>query len=262
MTYEEFEQLALNPPRPDGETVFVVTEIDMCELPERRKHHYPKFEVFRHVIGYSKSLEGAEALMHRAVNLISDDYINDIYCFHIHEHLLNAYEDWGDYGISWRLYGPTGKLIDHSWCDSRHYDVAPFSQFRGRPKSSIRFKAGDIVEVLSGNTVRLAVATQSPVDIEWCWNYRDRIAKRLAEDGPVTDEMIETNYILDGSDDQAAVINGPGYEYHDHISTLNIMPLRYNPNPRLRKRYEEYWKACLKQDEEYEKQRENEQSNA
>ncbi|MCM1139188.1 MAG: hypothetical protein NC453_11520 [Muribaculum sp.] len=254
MTYEEFEQLALNPPRPDGETVFVVTEIDMCDLPERRKRHYPKFKVFRHIIGYGKTLEDAEELMRKAIEQTGE--VDDFYCFHINEHLLGVYNHWSDYGISWWLYGPTGKLIDHSWCDSRHYAEAPFTKFRGRPKSSIRFKAGDIVEVLDGDEVRLAVATQSPADIEWCWGLRNRIAERLEKDGPVTDEMIEIEYILDGSDDQAAVIDGPGYEYHDHIPTQNIMPLRTKLFPHQRKRYEDYWKACLKQDEGFEKQRE------
>ncbi|MCM1140723.1 MAG: hypothetical protein NC453_19305 [Muribaculum sp.] len=78
---------------------------------------------------------------------------------------------------------------------------------------------------------------------------RTRIAKRLEEFKDVTDELIDENYILDGSDDQAAVIYGPGYEYHNHIPTLNIMPLRFSLSQRLRKRYESYWQAFLKQEE-------------
>ncbi|MCM1140724.1 MAG: hypothetical protein NC453_19310 [Muribaculum sp.] len=148
MTYEEFEQLALNPPRPDKETVFVVTEIDMCALPEHRKNHYPKFKVFRTVVGYSSSLEGAETPMREAISRAYD--ADSIYCFHINEHMLNSYVHWTDYGMSWRLYNHEGQLIDHTWFDCRHYDIPPYIKFRGRPKSSIRFKAGILLRFCPG----------------------------------------------------------------------------------------------------------------
>lgn len=253
MTYEEFEQLAMNPLRPDCKTVFVVTEIDMCCLPDRRRSYYPKFDVYRNIVGYSCSLEGAEALMHKAIESTED--VSEIYCFHIVEHFLDHQEEDE---VSWRLYSNRGELIDHSWheaCLTRHSSV-----FRGRPKSSIRFKAGDIVEVLNGNEVRLAVATQSPIDIEWCWEYRNRCLMHLAGNIEGKDIESEWYYGLDGSDDQAAVIDGPGYECHDHISSLNIMPLRFPISKRLRERYESYWQVCLKQDEEYKKRRESEHS--
>lgn len=248
----------MNPPRPDVKTIFTVEEIDICRLPERRKNQYPKFNVYRHIIGYSESVHGAETLMRRAIE-VNDD-ADGIYCFHINEHLLDMYEHWADYGIAWRIYSNKGQLIDHTWCDSRHYDEEPYLKFRGRPKESIRFKAGDIVEVLWGDEGHLAVATQSPIDIDWCWGYRGRVIKGMEKHHmPVTDETIEKEYLLDGSDDQAAVIDGPGYEYHDHIPTLNIMPLRFPLSSRLRKRFEGYWHACLRQDEEYRKQRQSKQ---
>lgn len=141
--------------------------------------------------------------------------------------------------------------MDHSWFDSSRY---PDIKFRGRPRSSIRFGAGDIVEVLRGNEVHLAVATQSPIDIDWCWDLRERIARRLKESGEdVTDEILEKEYFVDDTDDQAAVVDGPGYEYHEHFPTQCIMPLRFRLSERLRKRFDGCWQACLKQDEEYRK---------
>lgn len=250
MTFEEFEKLAMNPPKADGETVFVVTEVDMGYLPDHRKNRYPRFKVYRRVIGYCDTLEAAESLMRQAISQ-SDD-IDDIYCFHINEHLVNVYEHGCSDGISGRLYSHDGNLIDRTWLDSSCSGEQLCLKFRGRPKSSIRFKAGDIVEVLKGDEVHLAIATHSPVDIEWCRNLRNRIAKRLSNDGCVPVEIDEREYILDDCDDQAAVIDGPGYEYHEHIPTLNIMPLRFPLSSRLRKRYEGFLQSCLRQNEQYE----------
>lgn len=248
MTYQEFEQLALNPAKAEGQTIFAVSEIDLAYLPKTRKSRYPSFKVYRRVIGYSDSLDGAEKLMRKAITHAYDK--DEIYCFHINEHLLDVCEDECPEGISWRLYNHEGNLIDQTWFESRTTDNQLSLKYRGRPKTSVRFKAGDIVEVLQGNEVRLAVATHSPIDIEWCWRLRNRIATRMEKEGSITDEMIEENYYLDDSDDQAAVIDGPGYEYHHHIPTLNIMPLRFPLSSRLRKRFEEYWATCLKQEKE------------
>lgn len=235
MNFKEFEHLALNPPRSQAATVFVVSEIDLGFLPDGRRNYYPKFDVYRHLVGYSCSLPGAEALMREAIAKAGD--VDDIYCFHIVEHFLDYMERDN---VSWRLYSKHGEMIDHSWHEARLKGDLP-SVFRGRPESSLRFKAGDIVEVLQGNQVRLAVATHSPTTIEWCWEYRKRCAARFAGDNTAADEC----YNLESGDDQMSVIDGPGYEYHDHISLMNIMPLRFPIPSRLRKRFEGYWQVCL-----------------
>ncbi|MDE7420637.1 MAG: hypothetical protein K2N35_10550, partial [Muribaculaceae bacterium] len=123
--------------------------------------------------------------------------------------------------------------------------------YRGRPEESFRFKAGDIVEVLDGDEVRLAVATGAPLTIEWYWELRDRIRKRLEEEkqGVVTDEELENAYIPDSSDDQIPVIDGPSYATHEHVHILNILPLRYPLSKILRDKYEGYYGAMLKEDQ-------------
>ena len=231
MTYEDFKRSALNPPRRDETTVFEVTMLKIAPLPEHRRNHYPKFPVTECRIGFSLSLSGAEELIRTAVSeAVKQGEEDDIYCFHVKEYPVGVFDTMGcfNYGITWRLYDNTGNLIDHTWCSSMERDFdTEYGKFRGRPAESIRFKAGDIVEIYDerNSCVRLAVATQSPVDIDWCWRYRERCLEELSPNTP-DDSDLGWYYGLDFSDDQVAVIDAPGYVYHDQRHTLNIMPRR------------------------------------
>lgn len=255
MTYEDFKRLALNPPRRDEDTVFEITIMEIASLPEHRRNYYPKFPVTERRIGFSLSLSEAEELIRTAVSVAAkqgDE--DDIYCFHVKEYPVDVFDNMGcyNYGIMWRLYDNTGNLMDHTWCSSMDRDFhTEFGKFRGRPDESIRFEAGDIVEVYDAREkcIKLAVATQSPINVDWCWKYRGRCREELSPGTP-DDSDLGWYYGLDFSDDQAAVIDGPGYEYHQHIPTLNIMPLRFPISDKLRKRYKGYWKACQEQDEQ------------
>lgn len=253
MTYEDFKLLALNPPRRDEETVFEVTMLEIAPLPDHRRNHYPKFPVTVRRIGFSLSLSGSEKLIRTAVSAaMKQGAEEDIYCFHVKEYPVDEFDPMGccNYGVAWRLYDSMGQLIDHSWCSSLERDFdTDFGRFRGRPDESIRFKAGDIVEVYDAREecVKLAVATQSPINIDWCWDYRGRCRKELDPTTP-DDSGLGWYYGLDFGDDQAAVIDGPGYEYHQHVQTLDIMPLRFPLSAKLRKRYEGFWKACQAKD--------------
>lgn len=64
MIFEEFRELVLNPPRRDVETIFEVIEYDVKNLPERKRSHYPKFDVRHYRVGISHTLTEAEKLMH------------------------------------------------------------------------------------------------------------------------------------------------------------------------------------------------------
>lgn len=253
MTCEEFKQLALTPPRRDEDTIFEITMLEIGFVPERRRELYPKFPVRRVRIGFSSTLAGAEKLIFAAIsNAAQQDEANKICCFHVKEYPLDTHDEIGysNYGTSWRLYDQNGNLIDHTWCSSMERDFdTEYGKFRGRPPESIRFKAGDVVEIYDerNSCIRLAIATQSPVDIDWCWRYRERCREELSPG--ITDNGLELGwtYGLDFGDDQVAVIDGPGYEYHEHIQTLNIMPLRFPLSDKLRLRYERFWKAYQKQ---------------
>ena len=254
MSLEEFRELALNSPLRDMETIFQIIEYDVNDLSGRRRNHYPKFDVRHFCVGYGKTLTEAEDIMKRAIKE-AGKYDTEIYCFHIKEFPIGEYMsfNWEGYGVSWRLYDSAGRFLDRTYCSDLEMDHGtPFGQYRGRPKESFRFKAGDIVEVLDGGEVRLAVATGAPLTIEWYWELRERIGKRLEEEkqGVVTDEELEKAYIPDSSDDQIPVIDGPSYATHEHVHILNIMPLRYPISKKLKDKYEGYYRAMLKEESE------------
>lgn len=196
MTFEEFREMALNPPKRDMETIFEVIEYDVKDLPGRRRSHYPKFDVRHFCVGYGKTLMEAENIMKKAI-AEADAYDTEIYCFHIKEFPIGEYMsfNWEGYGVSWWLYDLDGRLLDKTYCSDLERDHGtPFGHYRGRPEESFRFKDGDIVEVLDGDEVRLAVAAGSPLSVEWGWEVRERIRKRVGLTGDhnvdkaVTDE--------------------------------------------------------------------------
>lgn len=262
MTFEEFRELALNPPKRDVETIFEVNEYDVKDLPERKRSHYPKFDVRHYRVGISHTLSEAEMLMHKAIER-AKMYNDEIYCFHIKEYPVGELQSfaWYNYGESWRLYDRNGRFLDKTYCSGyRIESPTEYGRYRGRPEESFRFKAGEIVEVLDGDEVGLAVATGSGLSVEWYWELWQRIRKieellynKDEKQHKLSDDEVEGLYFPDAGDDQTPVIDGPSYVTHDHIHTLNIMPLRYKLSQRLRKRYEGYYKAMLKEEEDYAK---------
>ena len=253
MTFEEFRAMALNTPCRDVETIFQVIEYDVRDLPGRRRRHYPKFDVRHFCVGFGRTVEEAEAIMLKAI-AEKGEYDDEIYCFHIKEYPIGEYMsfNWEGYGVSWRLYDSTGRFLDRTYCSDLELDHrTPYGQYRGRPEESFRFKGGDIVEVLDGDEVRLAVATGVPLTIEWYWGLRERIRKRIVEEmqREVTEEELEKAYIPDSSDDQIPVIDGPSYATHEHVHILNLMPLRYPLSKNLRDKYEGYYRAMLKEEQ-------------
>lgn len=262
MTFEEFKNLALNPPKRNVETFFEVIKIEIATLRDGKRSHYPSFKVYRQLSGVTHTLEEAEALMMR---IISDDreYRKEIYCFHIKE--FPFCEIVGDAfygeGMSWRLYDASGKFMDKTYCSALQSDWdTEYGRFRGRPVETRRFKAGDIVEVLDGYEIKLAVATCSgTLTIEDCWKrwfgcsmeeLQSEIWRGMWEG--MSEEEFEdfkmSHSIWDASDDQVPVIDGPGYdEYHYHVHTLDIMPLRFKLSKKLRQHYERNYQAMRRE---------------
>lgn len=101
MTFEEFRALALNPPRREEKSIFEVTMYEVKDLPERRRNHYPSFEVECSRIGFSHTIGDAERLIGETIKAY-DNNNDDIYCFHVKEFPIGCTLDmsWPDYGLS------------------------------------------------------------------------------------------------------------------------------------------------------------------
>jgi hypothetical protein len=151
-----------------------------------------------------------------------------------------------------------GKLIDRSYCCSRFsiyypgvcdlpaYNHHPDETFRGRNAEQIRFKKGDIVEVYRGDEVKLAIVVGTPLTTEWIWERN-----QAAKDKRGLDELP-----YDETDDSYTVIDGPSYEYHDHVPSLYVFAPHYHVPLYLQRRFKGYLeKAEKKQKEEEEKDR-------
>lgn len=264
MTYEEFKELALNPPRRDMETIFKVVVYSVNERVYSRRSHYPKFELSHRTIGYYHSVDDSEKIISEIVG-DNNKYKSELYCFYIKEYPVGVKLDcWEDYGISMRLYDSTGKLVDHTYCSGLYSDFrTPYGLFRGREEKNIRFKEGDIVEVREDDEVRLAVILSESLTIERCWELRNDFLKtnqgRIADHSTVlVGNKSEKFYMVDACDDQSAVFDE--YETHSHIHTLRIMPLHYPISDKLRQQYICYYKAFLEEEERDRREIEEEKS--
>ena len=152
-----------------------------------------------------------------------DDYPLDTFCYYISEIPLGLLH-YDRECLSQRVYDGEGKLIDQSYCCSRFsiyypgvcdlpaYDRHPDETFRGRNAEQIRFQKGDIVEVYCGDEVKLAIVVGTPLTTEWIWERNQAVKDKRGLDELPYDE----------TDDSYTVIDGPGYEYHDHVPSLYV----------------------------------------
>ena len=156
-------------------------------------------------LGAYTTLEKAEKAMMRVVKNWDTD--EDNYCFIITERKLNPKPDKEDV-VGVRTYLPDG-----SWYEENM--VGQDGVFRGRPNERIRFKIGDVVEVLYGKTVELAIVGNTPPSLE----FTEQMRKRRLGNG-VTDE-----FFMDKFDDSYTIYDThPGG--HTHVESQFVFPTR------------------------------------
>lgn len=259
MTFEEFKNLALNPPKTNEPAIFRLKVLHIGGLPEHRKTHYPKYKVYEHSTYIFKSVEDAE----KVIFSLSEKEDSNIYAFYLYEIPFERamFEELNC--LSCRAYDSNGKLVEQTRC-SGMWDEKPdekYSKFRGRPANNVRFKKGDIVEVYDGrDEVQLAVIVSIPVDIEWSWNYRIRCIEGMKKDCPeeeLTDTVIEKYFRHDMGDDCYIVIDGPGYYYHSHINSIYVFKPLFPIRSHIRHRFERYYNSLLEEDKKLQNQKNN-----
>ncbi|MBP5740763.1 MAG: hypothetical protein J6W59_03310 [Bacteroidales bacterium] len=186
-------------------TVFQLLKVDY-QHPRR----YPRFSVYCPTpLFIASSLDLAEAYLRNYVS----DFRNqvDVYAFYLRELPVDV-PAAGYECISERVYSPDGLLIDRRMFSSVREIPGVFE---GRDPEEIRFKPGDIVEVLDSDEVHLAFVAGVPTSREE--------AKRINGDGIIQ---------LDVTDDTYMVFDGPGYCFHQHIDALRVFAPRFKiPGP-------------------------------
>lgn len=234
-SYEEFRLLAEYPRHRNVPAIFLLEVIETDELEEGVLSHYPMYHVRTYSLAYATKLEDAERLMrqdilYRKKLKETDDWMRDVFCYYISEKPFGIMLSKGEY-LSQCMYDAEGGLIDKSLCctgfgtycpnicNMSEYGRHDDETFYGHTEEQIRFHKGDIAEVLRGHEVRLAVVVGTPPTTEWISKKRKEIQDRMRSEA--------MPFEFDISDDSYTVIDGPGYDYHEHVPTMQVFTPHY-----------------------------------
>lgn len=181
---------------------------------------YPIRKTTRWTLGYHSTLEKAKQNMASSVEIEKESKpVCDTLCYIITEWEIDC--DCGLDIISIQTYLKDGSFYERNYVDRDKV-------YRGRPKDKIRFKHGDIVEVLDNGYLRLAIVDGEPSSVERMNYLRERAIKnghfKKGDD-----------LFMDISDDQYMVydLTGGG---HSHIESQFVFPHFKHVSKHLRER--------------------------
>lgn len=273
MTFEEFKRLALNPPYNYKPSVYrvdvfriqgtenvkscltICPEEDLRECfsridyiheksDENEQEYYPEYKVCKTQSFLMPTFEDAKRLIHSEE--ISKDY-RPIYCIYIYE-LPFGKDVISDLCKREWVFDGEGKLLEQSVCSSLMEDLdKPEGHFWGRPKDSIRFKPGDIVEVhdKENGVVRLAIVLAQCNDIESCWSEYQKVIESCKAEG-LSDEYADNNYWLYACDDCYFVGHDSEPEYgYSFPYTTDVFATRFPIPENIKKRLYDYYEKTL-----------------
>lgn len=207
MTFEEFKELALNPPYIEQKCVYrvdvyrIINDINAtADITEQEVRLCQSFMY--------TDWNDVQFMLPR---FIHKEYLNrNLYALYVYQLPLN--KDVSDhlYQRLW-VYDRQGNLNAQSLCSTLIEDLdTSFAKFRGRSAESIRFKPGDIVEVLDreSNITRLGVVIKQPPTIEQCLEMRNEVERACLAEG-ITAAETDSNYWLYSTDDCYCVVYAP-----------------------------------------------------
>ncbi|GJG69357.1 hypothetical protein [Prevotella lacticifex] len=181
---------------------------------------YPIRKTTRWTLGYHSTLEKAKQDMASSVDIEEESKpVCDTLCYIITEWEIDS--DCGLDIISIQTYLKDGSFYERNFVDRDKV-------YRGRPKDKIRFKHGDIVEVLENGYLRLAIVGGEPSSVERV-NY---LRERAIKNGHLKEGE---DLFMDISDDQYMVydLTGGG---HSHIESQFVFPHFKHVSKHLRER--------------------------
>ena len=186
---------------------------------------YPIRRVYHQQIGVYSSQENAEVAIRTFVERWQRqdiDFRDDYLGFIMYERIVDSQPD-ADNCVSIRTFNADGDLNDRSMMDTRR-------KFHGRPQELIRFKKGDIVEVVDDYRIELCIVAAQPPTIQVFEEIKVRAEADMRKRG-VADYIYE----MDDGDDQYMVypVNG---DYHLHVRSEMVFPPTKKVSNRLRQK--------------------------
>ena len=178
-----------------------------------RKPHYPSYMVRQEKVGSALDLEGAERIVRETVRFQAEAAFGGdrLHSLRIVEIPLGGYApEWQT--LSEYVYDHEGDRLD---CRMIPYEDGIFT---GRAPGEIRFREGDLCEVLTDNDVYLGFVVSLPPSVETA-SKRNR--------GP---------YHFDADDDSYIVLTDSDFSGHDHVDSLRVFRPRHRISPRTEKR--------------------------
>lgn len=189
-----------------------------------RKPHYPKYKTRDAQIGVATSLERAVEII--KANVGNEFGLTNVHHFTVREVLSDETYYWWEYETI-RIYDRNGDLIDQTLTKCRT-DIC--ERFYGRRPEEIRFKPGDIVEVLNRDgEISLAFVAVLPPSVEK--------AARCT---------------LDTSDDCYVVLDHEDYRYHDHVDSVCLFKPQHKIHPGIEARLRNAYRNFLTYDKRQE----------
>jgi hypothetical protein len=192
-----------------------------------RKPHYPRYKVEWEKFASASTLELAEKIMADHIRKSRESVPESIRDSSLHHYSIRQVPlDDLSYMrcLSERIYDGDGNLVDERTISTRDVDN---EIFKGRTPEQIRFKEGDIVEVMGNGEIQLGFVVGLPASVE--------------EASKINDNAL---FSLDASDDSYTVLFDSSYYSHSHVDALCIFKPQFRVHPnierRLRKAYNDF----------------------
>lgn len=188
MTFEEFKELALNPPLYKGGTIF---RVDVYGYYDEMIYDEGGCRLTKAHTSYHIAWTKAESALPKIFDAISKEGLK-IYCALIYE-IPTGIDMRYDRYTRVASYDAESRLIDRTLCaDACCVNDEQLEIFRCRDLSMIRFQPGDFVEVLNlyyemEPGVETAIITKTPPTIEDFWRLYEQLGDRFV-DGKESDE--------------------------------------------------------------------------
>lgn len=245
MTFEEFKELALNPPYIEQASVYRVDVHCYIKPSEGWDATETRFEVQCTQSFVFSDLSSARC---KLKEVIGDKELKER-LYAVYTYQLPFGKDISNdlYQRLW-VYDRLGNLNGQSCCTSIIEDLAHISaKFRGHEAKSIRFNPGDIVEVYDRErgVVRLATVIKCPMTVEQCWEERKHVEISCNVEN-ISAEFVDANYWLYADNDCYLAVDGPDFESNRlHPRIYDVFTPAHPISSELRQHFAEYYRFAM-----------------